>query len=78
MFFGQDEEGEWVAQLECLPCQHIRHDPPFSHRPWMLTEEGRERFVGLELECKKCDEGAPLGLIICGRVAVCGGDKRQE
>ena len=59
MFFGQDEEGEWVAQLECRHSQHVRHDPPFSHRPWVLTAEGREQFVGFELECKKCDEGAP-------------------
>ena len=26
--FHQDEEGHWVAELECGHNQHVRHDPP--------------------------------------------------
>jgi hypothetical protein len=54
-----DEEGVWVARLQCRHQQHIRHNPPLVSRPWVLTPEGREQFIGFELECKKCDEGAP-------------------
>jgi len=57
--FHQDELNDWVAKLECHHQQHTRHNPPLVNRPWVLTEEGRARFIGYELECKKCDEGAP-------------------
>ncbi len=61
MFFGldQDEEGVWMAKLECRHNQHIRHNPPFVNRSWVLTAEGRERFIGFQLNCVKCDESAP-------------------
>ena len=54
--FEQDEVGDWVARLECGHGQHVRHDPPLSNRPWVLTPEGRQRFIGFELDCKLCDE----------------------
>jgi hypothetical protein len=54
-----DEEGHWVAELECGHFQHVRHNPPFSDRPWVLTEEGRSRMLGTPLNCAKCDSGAP-------------------
>ncbi len=54
--FQQDEVGDWVAQLACGHGQHVRHDPPLSNRPWVLTEEGRQRFIGFELNCVLCDE----------------------
>jgi hypothetical protein len=54
--FHQDERLDWVAELECGHGQHVRHDPPWTVRPWVLTPEGRERFLGVELECKRCDE----------------------
>lgn len=57
--FGQDEIGDWVAKMECRHQQHVRHNPPFVNRPWVLTQEGRERFIGQLLTCKKCAEGAP-------------------
>ena len=31
-----------------------------SNRPWVLTEEGRSRFIGVALDCKACDEGEPV------------------
>ena len=54
--FYQDEVGDWVADLACGHTQHVRHNPPFSHRPWVLTAEGRQRFLGFVLNCKLCDE----------------------
>ena len=59
VFFGQDDEGVWVAKLDCRHNQHVRHDPPFVNRSWVLTAVGRAGFVGYELACVKCDEGAP-------------------
>jgi hypothetical protein len=56
--FHIDEEGHWVAELECGHGQHVRHDPPWQNRPWVITPEGRARFLGTELRCRKCvDEG---------------------
>jgi hypothetical protein len=54
--FHQDDEGHWVADLVCGHTQHVRHNPPLSNRPWVLTPEGRQRFIGYELACKLCDE----------------------
>jgi hypothetical protein len=52
--FHQDAEGHWVADLECGHTQHVRHDPPWQNRPWVITAEGREQFIGVELVCKIC------------------------
>ncbi|MDH5408982.1 MAG: DUF3565 domain-containing protein [Gammaproteobacteria bacterium] len=57
--FHKDEEDHWVAQLECGHNQHVRHQPPWTKRPWVTTKEGRDKTVGNKLKCKKCDEGAP-------------------
>jgi Protein of unknown function (DUF3565) len=54
--FHQDERLDWVADLECGHGQHVRHDPPWMVRPWVVTAEGREGFLGVELNCKRCDE----------------------
>jgi hypothetical protein len=54
--FHQDEEDHWVADLACGHTQHVRHDPPWSERPWVLTPEGRKERLGVELNCVKCDE----------------------
>ena len=56
--FRQDDEGHWVAVLECGHTRHVRHDPPWVTREWVLTEEGRQKFLGHLLECKKCSEAA--------------------
>jgi hypothetical protein len=55
--FHQDEAGDWVADLECGHGQHVRHNPPWLQRPWVITEQGRRSRLGVELECGKCDEG---------------------
>jgi hypothetical protein len=56
--FHQDEEGHWVADLECLHTQHVRHDPPWQVRPWVTTEDGRREFIGATLNCVICDRAA--------------------
>ncbi|MFK7816296.1 MAG: DUF3565 domain-containing protein [Gammaproteobacteria bacterium] len=58
--YHKDDEGHWVANLVCGHFQHVRHNPPMVSRPWVLTEEGRDNMLGYELECKKCDDGAPV------------------
>ncbi|HZV62514.1 MAG TPA: DUF3565 domain-containing protein [Methylophilaceae bacterium] len=57
--FRQDEEQHWVAELECGHSQHVRHNPPWTNRSWVMTLEGRAEFIGSELSCRKCDSGAP-------------------
>jgi len=59
--FHQDEEDHWVADLECGHTRHVRHDPPWQSRPWVLTPEGRAQFLGTRLNCVKCDEAAGTG-----------------
>lgn len=54
-----DEEDHWVAELACGHNQHVRHQPPWTERPWVITEAGRRSRLGLMLECVKCDRGAP-------------------
>ena len=54
--FHIDEENHWVAELACGHTQHVRHDPPWQNRPWVLTEQGRREKLGAMLECKKCEE----------------------
>jgi hypothetical protein len=57
--FHQDGEGHWVADLECGHTQHVRHDPPWMSRPWVVTPEGRATRLGTALDCKKCDQTVP-------------------
>ena len=52
--FHTDEEQHWVADLECGHAQHVRHDPPWQNRPWVVSPEGRAGFIGRELVCLKC------------------------
>ena len=57
--FHQDDEKHWVAELACGHNQHVRHDPPWINRPWVVTPEGRAKALGSELQCVKCDRGEP-------------------
>lgn len=54
--YDRDDEGHWRAILDCGHPQHVRHDPPLVTRTWVLSEEGRASRLGLELDCKRCDE----------------------
>lgn len=53
--FYTDENGDWVALLDCFHGQHVRHKPPFIRRPWVLAEQGRRFWIGNELDCLKCN-----------------------
>jgi hypothetical protein len=56
--FREDENGDWVARLECGHEQHVRHRPPWTLRPWVLTHEGRDSKIGEALECRACEARA--------------------
>ena len=57
--YHKDVLDDWVAELACGHFQHVRHDPPWQNRPWVETQEGRDKMLGYPLSCKKCLEGAP-------------------
>ena len=56
--FHKDDDDDWVAELACGHFQHTRHNPPWTNRPWVTSEAGRNDMLGHKLPCKKCDEGA--------------------
>lgn len=53
--FGTDEAGDPFAWLSCGHRQHVRHQPPFINRPWVVSEEGRRSMLGQALDCVRCD-----------------------
>lgn len=55
MSFALDDEGDWVAHLSCGHRQHVRHQPPFQMRPWVLDPVARASRVATPLECPLCD-----------------------
>lgn len=54
--FHQDEVGDWVAVLSCGHQRHVRHNPPWTNHPWVVTPAGRQGFIAVEIECKACSE----------------------
>ena len=54
--FSQDADGDPIAILSCGHPQHVRHNPPFENRPWVLTENGRNSRIGQILNCVRCDD----------------------
>ncbi len=44
-----------MAELSCGHGQHLRHDPPFVEREWVLDPRERERRLGSMLDCPGCD-----------------------
>ena len=62
--FYKDEHDDWVATLECHHDQHVRHNPPFTNRPLVESDEGRAAMLGVELNCVRCDRFEfPDGLV---------------
>jgi len=57
--FHTDEKNDWVAELACGHNQHVRHNPPWQFRPWVVTQEGRWNHLGKNLNCLKCDRKEP-------------------
>ena len=62
--YDKDDAGDWRAKLECRHYQHVRHQPPLRTREWVLTAAGRASRLGMDLECRKCDEGAPTDFLL--------------
>jgi len=52
--YSQDDDGTWVAQLDCGHPQHIRHEPPFRIAAWATTDQGRQGMLGRRLPCPLC------------------------
>ena len=52
--FHLDDAQDWVADLECGHSVHMRHNPPWQNRPWVLTEEGRAERIGMAVDCLRC------------------------
>lgn len=57
--YHKDRKKDWVAELACGHTQHVRHNPPWQVRPWVVTAEGRQAYIGHKLDCKKCDHNEP-------------------
>jgi len=58
--FETDQEGHWVAILDCGHRQHMRHRPPFERREWVTSAEGRSSRLGAVVNCPRCDEEPTL------------------
>ncbi|MDH3704087.1 MAG: DUF3565 domain-containing protein [Alphaproteobacteria bacterium] len=54
--FARDEEGDWIALLDCGHRQHVRHRPPWTNRPWVASAAGRQAHLGHALHCVDCVE----------------------
>jgi tellurite methyltransferase len=54
--YHQDEQRDWVAELACGHQRHVRHQPPFQVRPWVLSAEGRQQRLGTYVDCGLCDQ----------------------
>jgi len=55
--YHKDEKNDWVAELSCGHCQHVRHNPPWVNRPWVESEHSRMSKLGQKLNCVICDGG---------------------
>ncbi|WP_421682076.1 DUF3565 domain-containing protein [Stutzerimonas urumqiensis] len=52
--FHQDPDGHWVASLSCGHTQHLRHQPPWQSRPWVLDPNQRRARLGQPFLCGWC------------------------
>lgn len=52
----RDADGDWVADLGCGHSRHVRHDPPWTNRPWITTAPGRRACLGTLLHCGTCEK----------------------
>jgi hypothetical protein len=55
--FHQDDDGHWVAELDCGHNRHVRHLPPFQERQWVVSETGRNSKLDVEIYCGLCAQG---------------------
>src|SRR6185369_9856274 len=59
--FHKDDAGDWVAELACGHGQHVRHDPPWQVRPWVVEDATRREHVGTLLDCILCEAERSAG-----------------
>ncbi|WP_200868049.1 DUF3565 domain-containing protein [Pseudomonas syringae] len=52
--FRQDEDRHWVAVLSCGHTQHLRHQPPWQSRAWVLDPVRRQQKIGQGFHCGWC------------------------
>ncbi|MEA1605054.1 DUF3565 domain-containing protein [Pseudomonas spirodelae] len=52
--FRQDEHGDWLAVLSCGHTQHLRHQPPWQNRAWVVDAQQRQAHVGKPFLCGWC------------------------
>ena len=68
--YHKDDVGDWVAELSCGHGQHVRHKPPFTLRPWVQSEAGRDSMRGALLDCVRCNRlELPPGAVAYRRTA---------
>jgi tellurite methyltransferase len=66
--FLRDDEGAWVARLDCGHGRHFRHAPPASVRPWVEDAAERALRVGTSVDCHTCDRSEwPDGAVRSGQ-----------
>ncbi|WCM52208.1 DUF3565 domain-containing protein [Pseudomonas sp. WJP1] len=56
--FHQDEDGHWVAELSCGHTQHLRHQPPWQSRAWVMDPVQRREKIGQPFDCGWCAQGS--------------------
>ncbi|WP_175653151.1 DUF3565 domain-containing protein [Pseudomonas sp. Marseille-P9899] len=62
--FHQDEDGHWVAELSCAHTQHLRHQPPWQSRAWVLDATERQRRIGQPFACGWCAQGVDSDTLV--------------
>ncbi|WP_425298850.1 DUF3565 domain-containing protein [Pseudomonas duriflava] len=53
--FIQDAQHHWTVQLSCGHSQHLRHDPPWQQRAWVLDPAQRAVQIGKSFPCGWCN-----------------------
>jgi hypothetical protein len=56
--FHQDADGHWVANLSCGHTQHLRHQPPWQNRAWVMNATQRHAKLGEAFPCGWCAQHA--------------------
>lgn len=56
--FHQDEDGHWVVELSCGHTQHLRHQPPWQSRAWVMDPLQRLEKIGQSFACGWCAQGS--------------------
>ncbi|MBJ9976301.1 DUF3565 domain-containing protein [Pseudomonas sp. S75] len=56
--FQLDAHGHWVVALSCGHTQHLRHQPPWQQRAWVLDAHQRAARIGQVFACGWCAKGA--------------------